>query len=102
MATIGILIETEDGNVKETNFGVLTAARRQGDATIIAFLAEGSAGGAEDALGRTTASEPTVSIGHGEPAVEGSSRASRQRVDRFPVVGAFCPGAGFDTIGQHQ
>jgi electron transfer flavoprotein alpha subunit len=52
MATIGILIETEDGNVKETNFGVLTAARRQGDETIIAFLTEGSAGGAEDALGR--------------------------------------------------
>jgi len=52
MATIGILIETEDGNVKETNFGVLTAARRQDDATIIAFLTEGSAEGAKDALGR--------------------------------------------------
>ena len=52
MATIGILIETEDGNVKETNFGVLTAARRQGDATIIAFVTEGSAEGAKDALGQ--------------------------------------------------
>lgn len=52
MATIGILIETEDGNVKETNFGALTAARRQGDATIIAFLTEGSAEGAKDTLGR--------------------------------------------------
>ena len=52
MATIGILIETEDGKVKETNFGVLTAARRQGDATIIAFVTEGSAEGAKDALGR--------------------------------------------------
>ncbi|MGA8242408.1 MAG: electron transfer flavoprotein subunit alpha/FixB family protein [Desulfobacterales bacterium] len=52
MATIGILIETEDGKVKETNFGVLTAACRQGDATIIAFVTEGSAEGAKDALGR--------------------------------------------------
>ncbi|MGA8019902.1 MAG: electron transfer flavoprotein subunit alpha/FixB family protein [Desulfobacterales bacterium] len=52
MATIGILIETEDGKIKETNFGVLTAARRQGDATIIAFVTEGSAEGAKDALGR--------------------------------------------------
>jgi electron transfer flavoprotein alpha subunit len=52
MTTIGVLIETEDGNVKETNFGVLTAARKQGDATIIAFVTEGSAEGAKDALGR--------------------------------------------------
>jgi electron transfer flavoprotein alpha subunit len=52
MATIGILIETEGGKIKETNFGVLTAARRQGDATIIAFVTEGSAEGAKDALGR--------------------------------------------------
>jgi electron transfer flavoprotein alpha subunit len=52
MATIGILIETEDGNVKETNFGVLTAARRQSDATIIALVTEGSAEEAKDALGR--------------------------------------------------
>jgi electron transfer flavoprotein alpha subunit len=52
MATIGILIETEDGKVKETNFGVLTAARRQGDETIIALVTEGSAEGAKDALGR--------------------------------------------------
>lgn len=52
MATIGILIETEDGKVKETNFGVLTAACRQGDATIIAFVTEGSAEEAKDVLGQ--------------------------------------------------
>ena len=27
MAKVGVLIETEDGKVKETNFGVLSAAR---------------------------------------------------------------------------
>ena len=52
MANIGILIETEDGNVKETNFGVLTAARGQGDGTIIALMMDGSADGAKDALGK--------------------------------------------------
>ena len=52
MGNIGILIETEDGNVKETNFGVLTAARGQGDATIIALMLDGSADGAKDALGK--------------------------------------------------
>lgn len=52
MATIGILIETEDGNVKDTNFGVLTAARGQGDNTIIALMIDGSADGAKEALGK--------------------------------------------------
>lgn len=52
MATIGILIETEDGNVKDTNFGVLTAARGQGDNTIIALIIDGSADGAKEALGK--------------------------------------------------
>jgi hypothetical protein len=50
MATIGILIETEEGNVKETNFGVLTAARGQGDNTIVALMMDGSAEGAKDIL----------------------------------------------------
>ena len=52
MANIGILIETEDGKVKDTNFGVLTAARGQGDGTIIALMMDGSADGAKDALGK--------------------------------------------------
>jgi electron transfer flavoprotein alpha subunit len=52
MATIGVLIETEDGNVKDANFGVLTAARGQGGGTIIAFMVDGSAEGARDTLGQ--------------------------------------------------
>ena len=52
MATIGILIETEDGAVKDTNFGVLTAARGQGDGTIIALMMDGSADSAKDVLGK--------------------------------------------------
>ncbi len=52
MATIGVLIETEDGSVKDTNFGVLTAARGQGDNTIVALMLDGSAEGAQDVLGK--------------------------------------------------
>ncbi|WP_372681129.1 electron transfer flavoprotein subunit alpha/FixB family protein [Desulfosarcina sp.] len=52
MAKIGILIETEDGKVKDTNFGVLTAARAQGEGTIVALMLDGSADGAKEALGK--------------------------------------------------
>ena len=52
MANIGILIETEDGIVKDTNFGVLTAARGQGDGTIVALMLDGSADGAKEVLGK--------------------------------------------------
>jgi electron transfer flavoprotein alpha subunit len=52
MGNIGIVIETEDGTVKDTNFGVLTAAREQGEETIIAFMLDGSADGAGEILGK--------------------------------------------------
>ncbi len=52
MANIGIVIETEDGTVKDTNFGVLTAARGQGDGTIIALMLDGSADSAKEILGK--------------------------------------------------
>jgi len=40
MAKIGVLIETEKGVIKETNFGVLTAARGDGN-EIVALILEG-------------------------------------------------------------
>jgi len=52
MANIGVLIETENDTVKETNFGVLTAARGEGDNTLIALMLDGSADSARDALGQ--------------------------------------------------
>jgi electron transfer flavoprotein alpha subunit len=52
MATIGVLIETEEGSVKDTNFGVLTAARDQGEGTVIAFTLDGSADDAKEVLGK--------------------------------------------------
>ncbi|BBO78730.1 electron transfer flavoprotein subunit alpha [Desulfosarcina widdelii] len=50
MATVGILIETEDGVVKDANFGVLTAARGAGDNTLVALMLDGSAESAAEAL----------------------------------------------------
>jgi electron transfer flavoprotein alpha subunit len=52
MATIGILIETEEGTVKDTNFGVLTAARGEGGNTLLALMLDGSADVAKEALGK--------------------------------------------------
>jgi electron transfer flavoprotein alpha subunit len=52
MATVGILIETEGGAVKDANFGVLTAARGAGDNTLVALMPYGSAESAKEALGQ--------------------------------------------------
>jgi electron transfer flavoprotein alpha subunit len=52
MVAIGILVETEEGVVKASNFGVLTAARRQDHATIIAFVMEELNDRILEALGR--------------------------------------------------
>ncbi|MDJ0782449.1 MAG: electron transfer flavoprotein subunit alpha/FixB family protein [Desulfosarcinaceae bacterium] len=38
MATIGVLIETDGGGVKATNYGVLTAARAGGANDVVAFV----------------------------------------------------------------
>jgi len=51
MATIGVFIETDGGNVKDSNFGVLTAARGSGDNTIVAMMLDGSADSARQSLG---------------------------------------------------
>ncbi len=78
MATIGILIETEDGAVKDTNFGVLTAARGQGDGTIIALMMDGSADSAKDVLGKYGANKVVqVSV---DSADMGSSPDLKARV----------------------
>lgn len=52
MSKTGVLIETEDGKVKETNFGVLTAACGQSDSTIIAFVMDTPAEDARETLGK--------------------------------------------------
>ena len=43
MARTGILLETDNGEVKEANYGVITAARETGDKEVLGFLLDGSA-----------------------------------------------------------
>ena len=57
MATIGILIETEAGTVKETNFGLLTAARGEGNNTLVALMLDGSAENAKEVLDKYGANQ---------------------------------------------
>jgi electron transfer flavoprotein alpha subunit len=76
MATIGILIETEDGMVKDTNFGVLTAARGQGEGTIVALMLDGSAEGAKDVLGNYGAGKVVqVSVDGADPSASPDLKA---------------------------
>lgn len=50
MSNIGVLIETEDGEVKDANFGVVTAGRGEGENTIYAFVLDAAAEDCKDAL----------------------------------------------------
>ena len=50
MAFIGVLIESENGLVKESNFGVVFAALADGANQVAAFITEGDAQKAADAL----------------------------------------------------
>ena len=43
MGKTGILLETDNGEVKAANYGVITAARETGDNEIVGFLMDGSA-----------------------------------------------------------
>lgn len=86
MATIGVLIETEEGRVKETNFGVLTAARGAGGDTVIALMLDGSAEEARTALAQYGAGKVVqVSTRGGDPAVSPdlAARALAASIDQF-------------------
>ncbi len=54
MAKIGVLIETENGIIKEPNMGVMTAARANGDNEVIALVPEETDKGGLANYGATT------------------------------------------------
>ena len=88
MATIGILIETEDGIVKDTNFGVLTAAREQGEGTIVALMLDGSADGAKEVLGKYGAHKVVqVSVAGGDLSTSPDlkARALAAAIDNYSL-----------------
>ena len=51
MSKVAVVIETENGNVKPTNFGVVTAAMGSGDNEVVALISDDGAQAAADALG---------------------------------------------------
>jgi electron transfer flavoprotein alpha subunit len=50
MANIGVLVEIEGGELKATNFGVITAASEQGKNDVYAIVMEGAADAVKDQL----------------------------------------------------
>jgi len=91
MATIGVLIETEAGKVKETNFGLLTAAHQQADATVIALMMDGSADAEAAAIGKYGAQKVVqLTVDSGDPAASPdlAAAALAAAIDHF----------GFDAL----
>ena len=43
MGKTGILLETDNGEVKAANYGVITAARETGDNEVVGFIMDGAA-----------------------------------------------------------
>jgi len=77
MSNIGVWIETSEQGVKEANFGVLTAARRQEGAAVYAFLMDAEAGDCKDILQSYGAHKIVIiSVEGGDPAAHPDLRAS--------------------------
>jgi electron transfer flavoprotein alpha subunit len=86
MATIGVLIETEEGKLKDTNFGVLTAARGAGGDTVIALMLDGSAQEVAATLGQYGVNKVVqVSTNGGDPVTSPdlAARALAASIDQF-------------------
>jgi electron transfer flavoprotein alpha subunit len=77
MSNIGVWIETSEDGVKEANFGVLTAARRQEGAEIYAFLLNAGAQEGKEALQSYGARKiVAISVEGGDPAADPELAAS--------------------------
>ncbi|WP_373498429.1 electron transfer flavoprotein subunit alpha/FixB family protein [Desulfococcus sp.] len=65
MANIGVLIEIEGGELKSTNFGVLTAASEQGKNDVYAIVMSGAADAVKDELAAYGAGKIVAAAGEG-------------------------------------
>lgn len=66
MSKTGILLETDSGEIKASNFGVITAARETGGNEIVGFLIDAAAGDCKEAVqeyGINTVVEITLDAG---------------------------------------
>jgi electron transfer flavoprotein alpha subunit len=87
-----VLIETEAGKVKETNFGVLTAASRQTEATVIALMLDGAAEAEAATLGKYGAGKVVqVTVDGADPAAcpDAAAAALAAAVDHFGLDALF-------------
>jgi electron transfer flavoprotein alpha subunit len=90
MANIGVLIESGSEGIKETNFGVITAARRKPGANVFAFIINGDSAAAKDVL-ETYGVQKVVAVT--EPTPEFTERPEQQAaalaaaVRHFELVG---------------
>jgi electron transfer flavoprotein alpha subunit len=90
MSKIGVWIETSEDGVKEANFGVLTAARRQEGAEIYAFLLNAGAQECKETLQSYGAQKIVeISVEGGDPAVDPELQASAlaEAVKHFEIEG---------------
>jgi electron transfer flavoprotein alpha subunit len=77
MSNIGVWIETSEQGVKEANFGVLTAARRQEGAEVYAFLINAGADECEQVLQSYGARKiVAITVDGGDPAADPELQAS--------------------------
>jgi electron transfer flavoprotein alpha subunit len=84
MGKTGILLETDDGEVKATNYGVITAARETGDNEVVGFTMDGSAEACKSAVQEFGVSSVVeVKAGEGDfkasPELQASALAEAMR-----------------------
>lgn len=105
MATIGVLIETDGGAVKATNYGVLTAARAEGANEVTAFVVDADPEAVRDDLGAYGALKVVrLSAPSGDPAASPDllARVLDKALDEFKLVGllGLASAAGRDIFAR--
>ena len=91
MNKVAVLIETENGKIKPTNFGVITAARGTGDNEVVALVTDNSAQAAAEALGPYGA-QKIVQL-----SVEGQDLATKPDLEA-QAIGAAIKANGFNAV----
>lgn len=105
MATIGVLIETDGGSVKATNYGVLTAACASGANEVIAFVADAEAEAVRDDLAAYGAVKVIKLSAQGGDAAASQDLLARvldKAIDEFGLTGllGLASAAGRDLFAR--
>jgi electron transfer flavoprotein alpha subunit len=88
MTRIGVVIETDQGSVKETNFAILTAARAGGQQEVVALLLDGAPAAAVPTL-KEYGADRIVALGAEEAEnTEGQAGTSARALASWPELQA--------------